>query len=171
MQTGRPAFILDVSVPLRFVCMPSLIITSGRINHTVDSATAIRLLVPIYDPTIFPEDLDSGDLALVLLLLTIGTFLDDEPSQSILSSEDYYSLSRAVLYTGIDAAEGPELRIAQCLVRLRSCRNEVSTHAPDQFLRAWYLLMISDRKHASKEAHSFMSWLTASIQSVRQADF
>ena len=77
-----------------------------RINHTVDAPTAMRLLVPICDSTILPEDLDSGDLALILMLLSIGTFIDTEPTQSLLTSEDYYKLSRAVLYTGIDAAEG-----------------------------------------------------------------
>ena len=94
--------------------------TFCRINHTVDAPTAMRLLVPICDSAILPDDLDAGDLALILMLLSIGTFVDTEPSQSLLTSEDYYALSRAVLYTGIDAAEGPELRIAQCLV-LFSC--------------------------------------------------
>ena len=52
----------------------------------------MRLLVPICDSTILPEDLDSGNLALILMLLSIGTFIDTEPTQSLLTSVRFYTL-------------------------------------------------------------------------------
>lgn len=122
MSAGSQTLFLDVGAHVFLPILRSRHARIYRINHTIDSATAMRLLVPVCDSTVLPEDLDAGDLALILMLLSIGTFIDTEPSQSLLTSEDYYALSRAVLYTGIDAAEGPELRIAQCLVMFHFLR-------------------------------------------------
>ena len=81
-----------------------------RFNYVIDVPSVEILLAQIYDES---QDVDSGDLALVLMLLSIGKFLDGGWHQVL------FLMSRTFLYTGIDVAESTaDHRILQCLVIL-----------------------------------------------------
>ena len=79
-----------------------------RFNYAIDVPSVEILLAQIYDES---QDVDSGDLALVLMLLSIGNFLVGRDHGS------RFLLSRTILYTTIDVAVSTaDHRILQCLV-------------------------------------------------------
>ena len=81
-----------------------------RFNYVVDAPSVEILLAQIYNES---QDVDSGDLALVLMLLSIGEFLKGYWHWPL------FLMSRTILYTSIDAAVATaHHRILQCLVIL-----------------------------------------------------
>ena len=81
-----------------------------RFNYVIDAPSVEVLLDQIYDES---QDVDSGDLALVLMLLSIGEFLDGGWHRV------HFLMSCTILYTTIDVAVSiADHRILQCLVIL-----------------------------------------------------
>ena len=79
-----------------------------RFNYVIDAPSVEILLDQIYDES---QDVGSGDLVLVLMLLGMGEFLDDGWHWVL------FLMSRTILYTSIDAAMATaDHRILQCLV-------------------------------------------------------
>ena len=84
-----------------------------RFNYVIDARGIQTLLAQIYDES---RDVDSGDLALVLMLFSIGEFLEHGIWSRVLN---LFMLSRTILYTSIDVAVSTaDHRILQCLVIL-----------------------------------------------------
>ena len=88
-----------------------------RFNYVIDAPSVEILLAQIYDES---QDVNSGDLALVLMLLSTGNFLGNVLNFfGEWDHSDLCLMSRTILYISIDVAVSTaDHRILQCLVTI-----------------------------------------------------
>lgn len=110
-----------MSVSLLFSYLLFLFDLICRLNYVVNDITVETLLISIYRNSDV-ETIDSGDLALIIMLIGIGAFVYTENRQECTTPRvrldywDCYAMSRAVLHTYVNCSRASTTRIAQCLV-------------------------------------------------------
>lgn len=110
-----------MSVSLLFSYLLFLFDLICRLNYVVNDITVETLLISVYRSSDV-ETIDSRDLALIIMLIGIGAFVDTENGRECttpragLDCRNCYAMSRTVLHTYVNYSGASTIRIAQCLV-------------------------------------------------------
>ena len=151
-----------ISRPTEFT---SFSLNSLRTRYNVDASETFLPNLLHYCYTTPVEDLSPRRLALLLMVLSIGSLVDLNKPLGNLHGEAYHHLARAAVCE-IPLMEEPDFDVLHTLVGKPICV-EYDLMRKIQFFMIWYHLIFSDNKKAVGYAWNLMGFVAKLAQGVR----